>query len=233
MKPLGHDTARMERDDRIVPLDARLDEAWSQYRAEEIHPTSGVDEFHRAMRILEPLQPSLPQLHAFLLRASLEKKTMEFTLGCFVSAGYQLLPEKEIVYDLDTPELNCLGFLLSGKRLIIDGRVNEDTGNHMVGELVVNGVVGPCAGFKMIGNLTVHGHAESDAGEKMIGEFRSRIYCVPSMIGRANGVWTRGASRWTPDRWTKKRFFDDIAHPCHTSRFLLYEHLTTVYGGEE
>jgi hypothetical protein len=230
MRPFGHDGAREERDARIVPLDDRLQKAWAQYRADAIHPITSNGEFLRAIGILEPIRPSCAQLHAFILRASFEKWWMRSALGCFISAGYQLLPEKEIIYDLDTPDLNLLGFFLSDKRLIIDGRVNEHAGNHMIGELVINGVAGPYAGYKMIGTLAVHGRAENHFGAQMIGEYLGSFVQMPSMIGRMNGIWSRGDALWMPEAPTRERFCDDIDNPSHASHSLLYEHLTKTYG---
>jgi hypothetical protein len=114
--------------------------------------------------------------------------------GVFVSAGYQLLPQQEIRYDLHTPRLDSIGFLLAGKRLVIDGEVGNHAGWKMEGELIINGVVGNYAGIGMIGSLMMHGTCGDSPGACMIGLYAdthsSPLPKHSGMLGRYNDQWS-------------------------------------------
>jgi hypothetical protein len=156
-------------------------------------------------------------LHRFALeeRATIESSVdSSIAVGLFVSAGYQVLPTREIVYDLELPQLDSLGAFLEHKRLVIRGSTGSNTGDSMLGVLVNEGEVGPFAGMWMIGRFDNRGTHGRDLALEMFGHYScgtSHPDCemFDFFIGRWNDSWNIRDP--TPER--KKRFLVDIAHP--------------------
>jgi hypothetical protein len=173
MRPVGHSEAREGRDDRIEPLDTRVEEAWEMYLRTSLYYKERDWYCKRAMEVLMPVRPSVQQLHRFIVGKNIDE-THDCLLGFFISAGYQLVPERTIVYDLDTPDLDYLGFQLRGKHLIVTGTVGEWVGSEMIGHLTLNGKAREQFGKYMIGCL---GHPDPDA------------YTKRNLTGTINGQW--------------------------------------------
>jgi hypothetical protein len=177
-----------------------------------------------AHEVLRADPPSLAQLHRFIIEMQ-QDEDVEHALGPFISAGYQLLPEDEIVYDLDTPELSSLGMRLRNKLLIIDGAVGKWAGNNMIGSLVINGTAGEYAGAEMIGHLT---YDASKMAPWEVEHFGLR------MIGTLTESKTRtthirvGVYRSVPDRLLK-RFRRDITNPDNVPYDDFYHRLLKRY----
>jgi formylmethanofuran dehydrogenase subunit C len=135
---------------------------------------------------------SLQGLHHLILSTPHDDVHVAKNLGVFVSAGYNLLPDEEIYYDLETPYLSHLGYRLRHKHLIIDGTVNSMLGYAMIGRLTINGTVGVSAGSYMTGTLVNNGATGHDLGKEMIGVLTSNKKMSndgTGMLGVHNGQW--------------------------------------------
>jgi hypothetical protein len=128
------------------------------------------------MRLIAPLRPSIDELNSLALHLP-ERVQENGYLGLFLTAGYQLAPERKIVYPFETPKLTYLGTYLCGKELRIDGSVGDYTGGMMIGGLRVRGSMGSWAGFEMIGMLENEGRCDAFAGWGMIGTLRQGDDC--------------------------------------------------------
>jgi hypothetical protein len=150
-------------------------------------------------------------------------------LGMFVNAGYHLVPDRKIVYDLDTPAITSIGYGLFMKDLVITGATGNSTGSGMVGTLVNEGTMGDYAGRYMIGTFTNNGTLGEHPAYCMAGVFthlgEGGRYPGEHLLGR---LITRGQDRWTiklrplqecariiirkPLAWHKLQFLHDIAN---------------------
>jgi hypothetical protein len=189
MRPFGHTEAREER--KTSPVDTRLQEAWE--RIVEIKDDYYSRGIHRlSLDKLLRVRPSLDALHHLIMATSLERPSVSAALGLFVSAGYQLAPEREIVYELQTPTLHYLGAFLQDKHLIITGSVGCNAGHGMIGRLTNNGVTKHDAGREMVGILTNNGFADRP-GEGMVGVFENHGTIIGpgglGMLGDNRGSW--------------------------------------------
>jgi hypothetical protein len=124
-------------------------------------------ETFTAMALVRPIEPSLAQIEAFILQA--QEHHDDFFFGHFLTACYQLLPDRTITYSLETPALRFLGIGLSGKHLIIDGTCGNRAGHSMVGRLTINGTVGRMPAPNMIGILEYLRITGEHPGDKMTG----------------------------------------------------------------
>jgi hypothetical protein len=251
MRPFGHIESREGRD---AATDARLQDAWAYYLE---HRQSSIDRDLALMqRLVEPIRPSktaIEQLiimnHDLTTDDPLRRRWAD--LGPFATAAYQLLPEEEIIYTLDTPRLYHLGYELREKHLIIDGRVGDGAGYSMFGALTINGEVGPDAGERMIGRLTNNCRAGYGFGERMIGflENNGRVdtFGYPdvelfgpfdeAMIGKCGSEWNikepfvekvrRFIGRAKPGN-TRERFTHDIAHLPKGASIKAYHNLLSM-----
>jgi hypothetical protein len=208
MRPFGHEESRAER--KLDAADTRLQEAWEHYAQHtllyDINLLSA-----SAHALLSPLRPSLDALDYLVLRNPVE--AYDPKLGIFLTAGYQLLPEREIRYVLVTPSLSFLGTKLIGKHLIIDGHVGQMAGAWMIGSLTVNGRAGIDCGYDMIGVLTRGGGA-------VMPDF------PPHVIGNAFGRWNIRPSK-------QAGFLNAITNPDGLSRNQLSDTITLNYYGRE
>jgi hypothetical protein len=178
MRPFGHTETREGREECIAPLDDRLQEVWEEFITPREWDGFGEDEinyssFACALELLAPLRPSIDALHAHALRVHDDTALSDVSLGSFITAGYQLLPQKDIVYDLHLPGIYHLGAFLVGKRLTIAGAAGEHTGRGLIGELVVMGETSHHAGHGMFGVLRNHGTLGGYAGDRMTGLFEN------------------------------------------------------------
>jgi formylmethanofuran dehydrogenase subunit C len=173
-----------------------------------------------------PIQPSIAQLHHHILVTQHHDPVVSNTLGIFISAGYQLLPEREIVYDLDTPRLNCIGLDLEGKHLIIDGNIGAAACSQMIGDLTINGRAGPETGYQMIGSLTVNGFARGNVGHMMIGRLKNNGHITgiagECMLGENDGRWNIGNRR--------TQFSHDLTNPLGLSHYELQSLIVREYS---
>jgi hypothetical protein len=177
--------------------------------------------------ILEPLRPSLDQLHHLVLSTPVEERGSN-AFGYLLSAGYQLVPEHEIVYPFDTPEIPNLGAGLFMKLLIITGRVGVYAGHSMVGELEITGSAKYNAGYRMIGTFTNDGEVGDEAGKSMIGVFNNctfarhpgdRMTGVLYNYGRIGPVDpTLRGERWLMSMSFLDRVCAPFTHAPHTRR---------------
>jgi hypothetical protein len=162
-------------------------------------------------------------LHAHIIHTSQDDAFISAALGIFVSAGYQQLPQKRIVYDLVTPKLEFFGLFLKHKHLIIDGVVGAGAGQWMVGHLTNNGTIGEYAGFEMIGTFRNNGSAGQMPGYAVTGYFQDNP-ASPMYAG----------TRWTVPEQLRPAFLHDIMHtiPASSSEPLVQRDiLYNRYGG--
>jgi hypothetical protein len=150
-----------------------LDAAWERYHERCKNYPAPDGRFSQAMSLLSGVPLSMAALKQHIIKAYAGRPTTYFELGLFASAGFQLLPERDIVYDLDTPNLYGVGAFLYGKRLVIDGSVGQSAGSCMRGELVLNGETDAYAGLQMIGLLINNSPSFASPGHLMIGEYRT------------------------------------------------------------
>jgi glutamate synthase domain-containing protein 3 len=236
MRSLGHTETREERDAYIPRPPAGLQDALEGYLVTSYYywddwgaDVFDTDRFYaHASAALSSLRPSLDDLHTLIIRNP-ERGNIDMygmRLGLFISAGYHFVPENEIRYSLHTPWVHDLGYLLSGKRLIIDGELGDCIGTRMQGELVINGSVGRLAGNEMIGHFAVHGACGDYSGNAMIGslsDFGEHAIIDTDkyfrMLGMYNGHWfehTIGGKRFSCR--SRRRFIDEITTLASTIR---------------
>jgi hypothetical protein len=247
MRPFGHTDVLETRED-IIPLESRLQKAWKRYRRKVVNKDLLEIYFESALEILSSIRPSLDELHLHLDMTSFDPRAFDFDglrlarqLGCFLTAGYQLLPQQEIVHDRKT-YLPYLGAFLEGKHLIIDGAVGASPGYEMIGDLTVNGTVGAYSGERMIGTFTFKGSfgfmftkdgtLGGTPGKEMIGIYRTHSdHVFLGEHGQEINAWPRYTAPVSHEE-----FLHDIKHPfdlvpgnhCHDAA---YRALRKKYGG--
>jgi hypothetical protein len=187
MKPLGHTETKEGREASTTTIDKLL-AAWEEYSfgredfkedfAESIiyGTTVRKNHFLPAMRLIAPIRPSIDELNSLALHLS-EAVQEDGYLGLFLTAGYQLAPERKIVYPFHTPKLTYLGTYLCGKELRIDGSVGDHAGSGMIGGLRVRGSTGSWAGYGMVGVLENEGRCGDLLGMGMVGTLREGTDC--------------------------------------------------------
>jgi hypothetical protein len=253
MRPFGYDAVREERES-VVSLDTCLETAWQKYLArrerimEEVEASNYlpfnwrdvVDSsemnrtlYRHAKQLLRPLHLSLAVLHHHLLMThplllAKEDHISEDSgdLGLFVSAGYQLLEQREIVYDLDMPELHNLGAYLNRKHLIIRGNAGDNVGWRMVGTLTNEGSIGDKAADRMIGHFINHERVGDSSGT-IYGTFSNTWRGIrerPDVFGRDNTRWNDILVEDRP------AFLRDITNPTRLSYERLKDKLLWRYG---
>jgi hypothetical protein len=165
-------------------------------------------------------------LHRHALLTSHPTKTWGAALGCFITAGYSLLPEREIVYPLHTPDLDALGSHLQNKHLIIDGTVGAGVGIEMIGQLTNNGEIGNDPGHSMIGTFTNNGKTGLRPANQLIGRYidKDKYRFTGYVIG-----YCRGWSRSIPEA-SRAAFLRAITNPDALPYADLYESLEEEYG---
>jgi hypothetical protein len=170
MRALGHETAREEREERIAPLDSRLQEAWEQCVLAASRNYLFDQSVDLAQELLYPLAPTQRALERLIITIPIPEEDVGTLLGLFLTAGLSLLPEKELVYSLHTPHINYLGYHIE-KDLTITGTLGAHAGSLMVGSLTNHGSLGDYAGSDMIGSFVNHGVLGFEPGRGMIGSF--------------------------------------------------------------
>jgi hypothetical protein len=196
MRPFGHTGAREEREHGIAPLDERLDEAWKEFVHSYLLQRYSFEIMACADRLLDPIRPTKDALDYLILRTNSYPEPINYLLGLFVTVGYQLLPEKEIVYTLDTPAINNVGDSLAGKHLIVDGTLGNSVGHRMSGKLTINGTVGDGAGYLLWGTAVNNGHAGDAFGLHQVGTLINNGHagdgCAESLLGTVINHGTLG-----------------------------------------
>jgi hypothetical protein len=164
MRPLGFTETKEGR--ALSQPDALLQELWHEYHAAyhasvSLDPGVPLQEYGVPLLFvsrLNELRPTKEQLYALILRQTHADHYFSCErLGIFVSAGLQLLPEREIVYPLHTPPLLQFGYGLVDKHLIITGSVGMQAGLNMIGDLTILGSAGRYAGDHMVGTHVTNG----------------------------------------------------------------------------
>jgi hypothetical protein len=240
MRPFGHTEAKTEREACIVPVDTRLQEASRKYFSsiERYNPyDDNLEQYRFARRLLRPLQLSVSDLHHFVLThfTSLDDLSAKYDydiygsdLGIFMSAGYQLLPQKRIVYDLHLPHIDCLGAFLREKELRITGHAGNGVGQRMIGKLTNDGRVGDNAGYRMIGRFDNRGTHGENIGIGMIGQFISAS--DDDVAGEFTGKWN---DNWRLSAWMRmqrKEFLRESKNPKGRSYEECYDRLKRRYA---
>jgi hypothetical protein len=218
MRPLGHNAARGERDASILPPDDALEEAWREYQNIRGYILVSWDAYWEfASDALHSADVSLRSIERFLVL----HQRADPILGIFLSACYQKVPEKTIVYGPQCPRVDFLGYRLQGKHLIIDRDVGICTGAYLLGDLTINGSAGMNAGFMMVGTLTVSGNVSGHFGQGLIGAFADRrpasfhSSLPQTVLGFDDGTWRSGGleriTRLYGVDGRRERFLRDIA----------------------
>jgi hypothetical protein len=224
MRPFGHTEAREERDDHIMAIPSPLQEAWERYPPVTEY-TLHQELLEKATSLLRPLRPTLEQLHRHVFATPHHDDARAGAhLGLFITAGYQLLQQKTIVFPLAMPHLHCLGWRLRNKHLVIDGVVGRDCGRGSMGDLTINGRAHARAGEAMIGRFTNNGETEMDTTFSMIGVYTGQPIAHPELLlGSYNGAWNIAKERHRP-------FLRDIRYPHNTPYWMFYEKIHTRYS---
>jgi hypothetical protein len=258
VRPLGHTEARAERHARLPPDDESLQEAWEAFLVNVSSVDDNIDGdalMATTRDLLRPLTFSMASLEHLVLRTEMPAKSSIGTyLGVFLSAGFSVLPDEEIIYRLRTPQIRYLGWGLE-KDLTIIGHVGDETGFCMTGTCIVTGTVGDYAGHGMVGMFANHGVVGDAAGLDMIGSFYTTgatghfpggrvpemgmvggwVFEEPSdgMLGRyTDGRRADGGEEWwnfTGDRGT---FLLDIKNPKKYDGITLRKTLRKTYGAK-
>jgi hypothetical protein len=218
MRPFGHDNVREGRDVGTVDTLPELRAAWLRYRS---HFYGSYDRsFAFAQETLDPVRPSIVDLHRFII----SENTRSDTLGLFISAGYALAPERRIVYDLDTPTLDLLGYGLRGKELVITGTLGMDAGRAMIGTIVNKGKLGKGAGSGMIGTF-INEEEDSPRPCIQVGVYRHSG-------GKRIGNFTLGDNngQWNVDASLRDDFLQDITDPRDMSNYAFRAYLIRTYS---
>jgi hypothetical protein len=218
--------AREERGASADLSDERGREMWSLWtRFCKESKTLGIEGLCTvAATLFHPVQPTVDELHSFtLLNYNIIEDRLPF--GLFITGGYRCVPDEEINYTLDTPEIHFLGAALYGKRLIITGNLGHSTGRRMMGELINRGSVLACFGAGMIGTLVNNGTTTTDTAVCMTGLYDDPKNHVPvsGLLGSDNG-------RWNIQPELQASFREAITNPHHLSHGDLDEKLHAEYG---
>jgi hypothetical protein len=232
MRPLGHDAAREGRDVSVGSIDERLLDAWRRFKQRSTNSTNDISLSAYACELLEPLQPSLMQLHQLMLYLSQDASDHVpfggYAPGNFFSAGYAYVPEREISYDFDTDGVKGLGKRLEGKHFIVNGTLGSTVGHRLIGSLTINGRAGPYTGLAMIGTLTLNGDGGFRPGSDMIGYIANHsgraLEQERNVLGY-DGTW------WNIPAGKRKEFLHAITNPNHLPYQRLYDRLVATYGG--
>jgi hypothetical protein len=207
MRPLGHDGARSERDAFARPIESALIIAWERFAPALNLYVSHLSDFEDALDLLDDVRPSQSSIDNLILRTPPTER-----LSVFATACYQLLPDNEVHYTLNTPDLHSFGSYLCGKHLIVDGTLGDLVGEWMIGTLTINGTCGARPGHYMIGIL----HAASPAVSAST---------ITGAVGRPG----------KPLHWLtscdQERFLIDITNPRNESVRRLDMHLRDTYSG--
>jgi hypothetical protein len=207
MRPLGHDNARVERDDHMPPPDERLQDAWTRHLCYlDWYRPSNFSSAHSSLAALHLSQTTLEE---FILRTPIKNADEGEALGVFLSAGYALLPQRTITYALHTPHIHYFGYCLM-KNLVITGMLGKSIGTNMVGSLRNHGAI-ENAGYCMIGSLQNRGSIHS------IDE---------SFMGRLE---EGGKVTWQHIKGGKRSFLHAITNPRDLSHEDLYVSLMKRY----
>jgi hypothetical protein len=229
MRPFGHTEAREGRDAHLNPLDQRLQAAWEEFLSAEMWRDPAIHLRSVARALLMDIRPPKAAIERFILRTISDDHVINLALTDMLNAAFSLLPERRIVYRLDTPTLHHIGYGLE-KDLIITGTLGYGTGSEMIGSLVNYGTLGNDAGYCMIGSFINHGTVGLDPGYQFIGTVQDDGMCgsfpFVSMIGRHTGGGTR---TWRRFNGSKRAFLKDIKNPDHLPYDTLRMRLKSMY----
>ena len=141
------------------------------------------DQYKKARELVQPLG-KIPYREANSLLINFEPKTQEdeeegHPVGVFISACYNQSSEQVIVFDLDAPEINFIGYNLGKPKVLVNnGKAgnNFGTGNSakfhrkpFSGFVINNGEVGYNFGAYSYGILMNNGKAGTNFGHNTSG----------------------------------------------------------------
>jgi hypothetical protein len=194
-------------------------------------------QFDTAYELLEPIAPSAARMHHFLHCTAFDQQDITFKLGSFMSAGYQLAPEQEIIYDARMRFLNRLGGHMQGKHLIIRGEAGGGIADEYIGKLTIEGKIfgiGP-----MVGDCTIYG--KRPLSEHTIGILTTDEDVQGyDHVGVYDGYWNISEGRKTfldrckssarRERERQAQFLHDITNPDGLSYGALHKKLLGEYA---
>jgi hypothetical protein len=231
MRPFGHRHAKAARDARDAPLESPLKDAWEEFSLLKESLTKN-RMYELQIERFREYGVSSTDLAAHIL--SFPEMAIDsddsLDLGLFVSAGYQALAEREIVYDLHTPWLSFIGYHLKQKHLIITGSVGDFAGGRMLGRLTIKGSAGAYAanglvgtaenygtagkmfGLEMVGHCKNYGRAGYGLAHFQVGILTTNRPCEPrGLFGTVNGEWYEPSS-WHILPSLRQHFIEEMEH---------------------
>ncbi len=110
--------------------------------------------YQKAQKLIEPLG-KIPYMEANSLLVDFKpKNSSQMDAGLFVSACHNQSPEQVIVFDLDAPKIDCIGYKFGEKRVLINnGNIGNMVGDLSSGLVVLNGKSDGYYGSYVLGTL--------------------------------------------------------------------------------
>ena len=140
-KPAGFEQPEGSRKDYTKPRDELCDAfyRWMRELPEALDHMSAYVQYGKARKLIEPLG-EIPYMEANALLAGFKPKTkVESVAGIFISACYNKSSERVIIFDLDAPEIKCIGYNLGENRVLVNnGEVGDYFGSGSQGIAINN-----------------------------------------------------------------------------------------------
>lgn len=149
-KGAGHDEPERKRE--YVEPDSRLSEAFEKWAATLVF--NHEKDYERAVELLEGIDATVEEAHSLLIKYQDHKEIRQS--GMFISAIYNKVPEKVIIYDLDVP-VDFLAFKLNAKTFINNGTTKNNMGIYAQGNIINNGATYDQMGAYAKGNIINNG----------------------------------------------------------------------------
>jgi hypothetical protein len=125
--------------------------------------------YNKAVKMIKDIKPTIYEAHSALI-AYQDHPKIRYA-GLFVSAVYNLVQDKTIVFDVDLDvDINCLGYRLEkGKILVNRSKVGGWMGFRASGIVVNYGEVGDAMGSLSSGIVVNYGRAGDGMGSRSSG----------------------------------------------------------------
>ncbi len=138
-KPAGFEQPEHSRKNYVEPR-RELQEAFYQWLRDSISLREDEIEYDKACKLIKPIG-KIPYREANSLLFDFDPKTArEMDVGFFISACYNQSPEHVIIFDLDAPEIDDIGYMLGENKVLVNsGKLRFLTGYRSSGTVVNNG----------------------------------------------------------------------------------------------
>jgi hypothetical protein len=189
-RPAGHNL-KMERKD-YIKTESKLYKVFEKWLYEfdykEWNYLIYSDEsYNKAVKMIKDIKPTIYEAHSALI-AYQDHPKIKYA-GLFVSAVYNLVQDKTIVFDVNLDvDINCLGYRLEKGKILVNrskvggwmgfqasgivvnyGEVGEAMGSRSSGIVVNYGKAGEGMGYEASGIVVNYGRAEESMGLGTLG----------------------------------------------------------------